>query len=63
MTVNRSDGLIPVNDWSEVPAFATEREEAEFWGTHRLGQSLLDQMVPLDDADLPRPRRRRRVGS
>ena len=58
----RSPNLITVNDWSEVPAFATEAEEAEFWGTHGLSEALLDQMGPLDDV-LPRPRhgRRRRV--
>src|SRR5689334_4881265 len=55
----RSPNLITVNDWSEVPAFTTEAEEAEFWGTHGLSEALLDQMKPLDDI-LPRPRRRRR---
>lgn len=55
----RSPHLITVNDWSEVPAFATEAEEAAFWGTHGLSETLLNQMGPLDDV-LPRPRRRRR---
>jgi hypothetical protein len=55
----RSTNLITVNDWNDVPAFASEAEEAEFWGTHDLGEALLNQMVPLDDV-LPRPRRRRR---
>lgn len=51
--------LTPVNDWSEVPAFASEREEAEFWGTHCVGERLLEQFKPLDGV-LPRPRRRTR---
>jgi hypothetical protein len=58
----RSSYLIPINDWSEVPEFASEAEEAEFWGTHGLGPALLDQMGPLDDVlPPPRPRRRRVV--
>jgi hypothetical protein len=56
----RNENLIEVNDWSEVPEFDSEAEEAEFWGTHGLGQRLLDQMGPLDDVlPPPRPRRRR----
>jgi hypothetical protein len=55
----QSADLILVNDWSEVPDFESEAEEAAFWGTHGLGPTLLDQMGPLDDV-LPPPRRRRR---
>jgi hypothetical protein len=51
----RSEDLIEVNDWSEVPSFTNEAEEAEFWRTHGLGRPLLDQMGPLDDV-LPPPR-------
>jgi hypothetical protein len=55
----RSPDLIPIHDWSEVPDFESEAEEAAFWGTHGLGPALLDQMGPLDDV-LPPPRLRRR---
>ena len=55
----RSEQLITVDDWSEVPRFPDEAEEAEFWRTHCLGQPLLDRMQPLDDV-LPLPRRRKR---
>jgi hypothetical protein len=39
-----------IDSWDEVPSFANEAEEAEFWATHDTGQPLLDQMqpVPLD---------------
>jgi uncharacterized DUF497 family protein len=39
--------LIPVNSEDEVPSFANECEEAEFWATHRLGPALLDRMQPI----------------
>ena len=42
------DDLIPVNSWDEVPAFKNEDEEADFWGTHSLGEPLLEQMRPID---------------
>ena len=56
----RSQRLIPVNDWSEIPSFKDEGEEAEFWRTHGLGEPLLDQMRPVDDDELPPPRARTR---
>ena len=39
-----------INSWDEMPNFADEEEEAEFWATHDTGKALLDQMqpVPLD---------------
>ena len=56
----RSTDLIPVNDWSEVPPFGSEGQEAEFWRTHCLGQPLLDRMGPIEDGSLPPPRLRTR---
>jgi predicted DNA binding CopG/RHH family protein len=49
-----------VHDWSEVPALASEAAEAEFWATHQLADSLLDQMEtpPVDLLPPPRPRTR-----
>lgn len=44
--------LKEIHSWDEVPAFASEREEAEFWSTHALGEELLvedlegDPMLP-----------------
>lgn len=50
-----------INDWSEVPPFASEAEEAEYWRTHGPSERLLKTFVRRNDADLPRPRRRRRA--
>jgi uncharacterized protein (DUF4415 family) len=54
------EDLIPVNSWDEVPDFANEDEEHEFWSTHSLGQAILDQMGPIEDGILPPPRQRTR---
>jgi hypothetical protein len=56
----RSEHLIPVDDWSEVPSFESEGQEAEYWRTHCLGQPLLNQMGPINDGSLPPPRLRTR---
>lgn len=57
----RAEELIEVNSWEEVPQFATEAEEAFFWGTHSFGPAMLKE---AEDGDLsfddllppPRPR-------
>lgn len=49
-----------VNDWSEVPRFANEDEEAAYWGTHSLGGRALESLGTLDDDELPPPRQRTR---
>jgi hypothetical protein len=46
---------IEVHGPDEVPHFATETEEAEFWDTHSLGEELL-ALGPVDDSFLPPPR-------
>jgi hypothetical protein len=60
MTQHSDDELIPVNSLDDIPRFANEDEEHEFWSTHSLGQPLLDQMEPVDDGSLPPPRARTR---
>jgi len=60
MAQSEDDELIPVNSLDEIPRFANEDEEHEFWSTHSLGQPLLDQMGPVDDGSLPPPRSRTR---
>ena len=55
-----TDELPTIDDWGEVPAFASEHEEAEFWATHGLGGRALESLGTLDDAELPPPRRRTR---
>jgi hypothetical protein len=49
-----------VERWEQVPAFATEAEEAAYWDTHELGDEILSQMGPMDEDVLPpaRPRTR-----
>jgi len=47
-----------VEDLDEVPAFASEEEEAQFWATHDPGDALLAQMAAPDDGLLPMSRPR-----
>lgn len=42
----------------DIPAFATEDEEHNYWATHTLSQALLNHMGPIDDGFLPAPRPR-----
>jgi predicted DNA binding CopG/RHH family protein len=49
-----------IQSWDEVPKFASEDDEAQFWAAHDLGKRLLDQMqpVPLDGGgELPPARK------
>jgi hypothetical protein len=45
-----------LHDPSEIPPFASEDDEAEFWATHRLGPELLDQAEPIPKGERPPPR-------
>jgi hypothetical protein len=47
-SATRTPELPAVEAWDEVPAFGTEAEEAEFWATHSLGKSILDQEFEED---------------
>jgi hypothetical protein len=49
--------LIEIHSWDEVPKFDSEREEADFWGSHSFGEEMLveDQ---IGDPLLPAPRQR-----
>ena len=37
----------------EVPAFATEAEEAVFWATHEFSDELWESLPRVPDEDLP----------
>lgn len=51
--------LIEVNSWDEMPSFANEREEADWWATYSLGPGILDAPGAQDfDNMLPPPRPR-----
>jgi uncharacterized protein (DUF4415 family) len=47
-----------VQSSEEIPQFASETEEAEFWATHALSEAFLAKMEPLPEEVLPptRPR-------
>lgn len=48
--------LIEINRLDEIPEFKNEDEEAEFWGSHSLGNELLAEMEPVPeegDDELP----------
>jgi len=53
---SRHGVLKPIQRLEEIPPFASEAEEAEFWSTHSFGEALLEQMKPLPQDVLP-PRR------
>ena len=51
--------LKTIKSSDEVPEFKSEREEHEFWGSHRLSEELLETFVPRSKRDnLPPPRER-----
>lgn len=58
--VKREAGLREKNvarNATEIPEFASEAEEAEFWATHSMGGDLLEPGPQADAAaELPRPR-------
>lgn len=46
--------LITIYSISDIPQNMTEREAAEFWGTHCLSEELLEQSIIDDDDDIPK---------
>lgn len=46
-------GLIEVRSLDQIPDFANEDDEAQFWGTHELSDELLAALPPTSNADLP----------
>lgn len=49
-----SPHLTTVRDLAEIPDFASERQEAEFWDTHTMSDELWDALPATDDeAPLP----------
>ncbi|MGI8554114.1 MAG: hypothetical protein ACR2PL_25510 [Dehalococcoidia bacterium] len=57
MTI-RPDGvdamvLIEIEDPSELPDFANEQEELEFWDTHRPGEHFWDRAEPVAENERP----------
>jgi hypothetical protein len=58
--VSRHTEVSIIAKLNEIPSFATEQDEAEYWRTHSLSDELLDQMAPVDTDVLPPPRLRTR---
>jgi hypothetical protein len=52
--------LIVIHSIDEIPLFATEREESDFWATHDLSEELMASAEPIPEGDLPPPRERTR---
>jgi uncharacterized protein (DUF4415 family) len=52
------DGLEVIERPEDIPTFASEAEEREFWQTHTFGAGLLERMRPAREVDprLPPPR-------
>jgi predicted DNA binding CopG/RHH family protein len=47
-----------INSREEIPSFASEDEEADFWATHEFSEVLLGEMSPTGDKRLPPARTR-----
>ncbi|MHB8573744.1 MAG: CopG family antitoxin [Dehalococcoidia bacterium] len=52
--------LTLIRSLDEIPSFATEAEETDYWGTHGFSDEILDQMGPLP-ADVLLPTRTRPI--
>lgn len=57
MIAKKTEHLIEIESWDEVPEFATEAEEQEYWSTHGLGEGILSA-GEVRDPRLPPPRPR-----
>ena len=58
MSDTQKPTLLIIQNLDEVPAFASEADEAAFWSTHEFSDELLAQMEDVPPAVLPRPRTR-----
>lgn len=47
--MERKKELIEVHSPEEIPEFASEKEEAEFWATHSLGDEFWEKAEPEDE--------------
>lgn len=48
-----SSSLIEINSLDEIPDFASDEEEADFWDTHSFSEELLESLPPVPDEELP----------
>lgn len=54
--VRQRPAMTSIQSVHEIPAFSTEDEEQRFWETHEIADELWDQMPPVPEEELPRPR-------
>jgi hypothetical protein len=57
---DESNRMTIVHTLDEIPRFASETEEAAYWGTHALSEDLWDRLPLVADDDLPTPHPRTR---
>jgi hypothetical protein len=53
---SRTPALIEIDSDADIPDFASEDEEAEFWGTHGPSENYLATHPPVELDWLPPPR-------
>ena len=56
MEEHQSSRRIVIHDLSEIPAFASEKEEAEWRDAHVFSDELWDQFSSVPEDELPPPR-------
>ena len=42
-----------IRSWDEVPSFASEKEEQEWWDEHEISEELLETFGPVPEGELP----------
>ena len=57
---NDTEKMAVVRSFADLPPFASEVEEREFWATHEMGDEILASAGPLERGELPLPRARTR---
>ena len=53
MPARRAPRMTTIHSVDEIPAFASEAEEAAFWATHEIGDDLWERLPPVPEEDLP----------
>ena len=48
----RDRPMITIEDVSDIPLFATEDEEHEYWGMHDVSDEIMAQAEPFSDEEL-----------
>lgn len=55
MTTMQDTELKTIRSIDQIPPFANEAEEAEFWDTHQFSDKLWDNAEPFGPDELPLP--------